>query len=1041
MDSLLDPENPVMMEKTRVAVPALMLFLLSVSFGLPANSSLIFDRLTIRDGLSNNSINDIVQTHDGYVWIATKDGLNRYDGQHFKVFKHNPFDTTTVPENYIYCLLESRDSTLWVGTWGGGLCRYDPGQEGFRRADRPEMDDDYIQCLFQDHAGFLWYGTLEGGFNRLDIRTGRIAAWGRHLDRPAGFPSDNISGITEDRDHRLWISTLDAGIHCFNPADSSFEAFRHNPRDEGSLSIDAVSHLGLDGERIIWISTDRGVNRLDLESRRIERDPGIPPEYRTYLQTPLRQILRDRRGRLWIGTYEYRGLFLLEEKGGITRFHHLAHDEEDPGSLISDRIRWLYEDRRGNLWIGTEDGLNKLPASQPFKQLKYLSSRPNSLGGKIVSSICQGQDSILWIGYNGAGFDRLDLRTDEIDHFKPEPGKRNSLGNEDVVTLYEDRSGILWIGTSRGGLDRYDPATGRFQHFRHRPGDPASLRSDWIQQILETRQGLFLIGTNGGLQLYDRRTRRFHSFTPAGSDSAPKLPADISVNALFEDSQGEIWIGTWLDGLYRYHPASGNLSHYRPQPADTTSLSSSKITWITEDSKGAIWIATHSGGMNRFDKRSGRFTTFTTRNGLPNDVVFGILEDDRGLLWVSTLKGLVRFDPQSKGVRVYDVHDGLSTDQFNWRACCKTASGWFYFGGIDGMICFQPDSVRIEKIPPPVVLRSFRIFNRESALPQGFGKGREITLRHNENFFSFDYAALDIAPQHKHRYAYRLDGIDPDWVQAGTGETASYTDIDPGSYRFHVKACNADGIWSEPVTIPIRILPAWWMTWWFKLCIALALLTAGWFFYRYRVTHLLEIQRMRFDIASDLHDEIGSNLSSISVETQLLLAAPALAKEQREQLRDIGETARETLNAIRDIVWFINPKNDMMEDLVIKLRETAGRLLAGITWSLDLSPAVHFEDHDLEVRRNVFLIYKESLTNIVRHSGATRCQIRLFEKEGGYALFIKDNGRGFNTSQAPKESGLLNMDRRAARIKARLEIVSTEGEGTEIRLYIPHRKK
>ena len=1030
-----------MADKHRFLFPVILLILLPASLCRASNSSLIFERLTINDGLSNNSINDVLQTRDGYIWIATKDGLNRYDGQHFRVFKHNPFETNSVPENYVYCLLESSDSTLWVGTWGGGLCRYDPGDEGFYRVDRPESQDDYIQCLFQDHEGFLWYGTLEGGFNRLEIQTGRIAAWGRNLDQPAGFPSDNISAIVEDNHHRLWLSTLDAGILSFNPADSTFEAFRHDPRDEGSLSADAVSHLGLDGERYLWISTDLGVNRLDLENRRIVRDPGVPEKYRAYVQTPIRQILRDSRGRLWIGTYEYRGLFLVEEGTGGPVMRHLRHEADDPGSLISDRIRWLYEDRRGNLWIGTEDGLNKLPANQPFRQMTFRPMRPNSLGGKIVSSIHPGRDSVLWIGFNGAGFDRLDLRSGAITHFKPDPGRLNALSNEDVVTLYQERSGILWVGTSRGGLNRYDPATGRFRHYRHEKDNPASLRSDWIQQILETRSGLFLVGTNNGLQLFDRKKESFRSYTPRGNVSQEALPPEISVNALYEDREGEIWIGTWLDGLWRYHPRSGDLYHYMPVPGDTASLSSSKITWISEDSQGAIWIATHSGGINRFDRKSGRFTACTTRNGLPNDVAFGILEDGMGRIWVSTFKGLVRLDQRSKSVRVYDVHDGLTTDQFNWRACCKTGAGWMYFGGLDGLIWFHPDSVRIEKSPPPVVLRSFRIFNRESALPRGRGRDTAIVLRHDQNFFSFEYAALDIAPQHKHRYAYRLAGIDPEWVQAGSGQTASYTDIDPGSYTFSVKACNADGVWSEPVILPIRILPAWWMTWWFKAAAGLALLSGIWLLYRSRVNHLLQIHRMRFDIAGDLHDEIGSNLSSISVETQLLLASPSLAKEQREQLNDISETARETMEAIRDIVWFINPRNDLMEDLQLKLRETAGRLLAGMEWSLELSPQLHFEELDLEVRRNLFLIYKEALTNIVRHSGADSCRIRLSDSSAGYELEIRDNGRGFDAGRAHNESGLLNMHRRAARIKSVLEVTSSPGEGTQIRLVIPHRRK
>lgn len=1018
------------------------LFLFTAPPCYPASDTPIFDHFTISDGLSNNSINDILQTHDGYIWIATKDGLNRYDGQNFKIFKRDLFDSTSVPENYIMCLIESRDSTLWVGTWGGGLCRFDPAQEQFVRYDHSDPADDYIQCLFQDRDDHIWYGTTRHGINRLDPKTRQITTIARHIDRPAHFPSDNVSSITADKNGWLWLATLDAGVIHFNPADHAFQQYAHHPDAEHSLSINVASHVFNDRDRILWISTDLGINQLDLQNRRIDRQLGIPENLKSFLTTPIRQTLRDSRGRLWIGTYEYRGLLLVEEKDGlITRFRHLRHEDDDPGSLISDRIRWLYEDHRKNIWIGTEDGLDKLPASQPFHQLKYMPMRPSTLGGRIVSSICPGRDSLLWIGYNGAGFDRYDLRNQKITHFKPEPGNPNALSEEDVITIYEDEAGILWIGTSRGGLNRYDPSNHVFRHYLHQPANPASLRSNWVQQILETRQGLFLVGTNDGLQIFDKKKNTFTTFSPAIENGPVSFPENISVNALFEDGQGEIWIGTWLDGLYRYIPGSKSLHHYAPDPNDSLSLSSNKITSISEDSRGWIWIATHSGGMNCFDKNRNCFTSFTTQNGLPNDVVFALLEDNRGMLWASTLKGLVRVDPLNRTFRIYDTYDGLINNQFNWRASCKTRSGLMYFGGIDGLVYFHPDSVKLENVPPPLVIQAFKIFNKESALPHVQKQSAVKTLQHYENFFSIEYAALDIAPQHKHRYAYKLEGIDPDWVQAGSVRTASYTDIDPGSYRFFVKACNADGVWSEPVSLAIRILPAWWMTWMFKVFIALSILVALLLFFRYRLHHLMEIQRIRLNIASDLHDEIGSNLSSISVETQLLLSAANLDGYHREQLNNISETARETIDAIRDIVWFINPKNDMTKDLILKLQETASRLLVGIHWTLNSSPEIRFDEMDIELRRNIYLIYKEALTNIVRHSGATTCSIKLFETNAALELVIVDNGRGFDSSRETEESGLLNMRRRATRIKAQLAITSHPAQGTQIRLTLPRRKK
>jgi len=913
----------------------------------------------------------------------------------------------------------------------------------FKRINTGAAGDEYIQCLFEDHAGIVWFGTTEGGLLSLDPVTDRISIFSASLNHPIGFPSDNISAITEDKMHTLWIATLDAGLIHFNPADKSFHHYFYQQGEENTISTNSISHVFNDGDRFIWLSTYTGINRLEISTGKIEHHPYLHGKNKEFFSTNFRQIIRDSNGRLWAGTYDYLGLLLLEDgKEANPQFRHLRHEEDDLSSLISDRIRWLYEDHRHNIWIGTEDGLNKLPAKQPFKQLKYMPTRPGTIGGKVVSSIiCPDRDGILWIGYNGGGFDRLETSSGELKHFKPDPSKPGGLSNEDVITLYQDKSGILWIGTSRGGLNRFDPRSGIFRHYRNKPGDSYSLRSDWVQQVMETRQGFFLIGTNDGLQCFDRVTEKFESFKPLIMNSHEFLPEDISVNALFEDRQGEIWIGTWLEGLYRYNPSTKQLFHYMPQRDNPNSISSSKITSIHQDYNGIIWIGTHSGGINSFDKSKGIFTIYTTQNGMPNDVVFGILDDRQGFLWVSTMNGLLRFNPQTGNFRVYDVHDGLIHNQFNWRAFCRTKSGLMYFGGINGLIYFHPDSIRIERIAPPVAFTSFRIFNRETLLRQALNSAHEIPLRHDQNFFSIEYAALDITPQHKHRYAYQLEGIDPDWVQAGPARIAAYTDIDPGIYKFSVMACNADGVWSAPISLSINISPAWWMTWWFKIIIIFILLMLVFSGYKYRIKQLLEIQRIRFGIASDLHDEIGSNLSSISVEAQLLLSSSSLDATEREHLTDIGKTAKETMDAIRDIIWFINPRNDVSEDIIMKLKETANRLLAGLRWAFDISPSIRFDSLNLEVRRNIFLIYKEALTNVVRHSRATTCHIRITSEKGGIRMCISDNGTGFDTSLVQEYSGILNMQRRAQRIKGKIDITSRTGAGTSICLDIPLKSR
>lgn len=1003
--------------------------------------SFTFERLTIEDGLSNNSINCILQTSNGFLWIATKDGLNRYDGHSFKIFKNIPLDSTSLPENYIMSLLESRDGTLWVGTWGGGLCKYNSMYETFTRIDSPSPFDDYIQCLFEDHYYNLWYGTTTAGLFKLNRKTGTIHSYNKKFSDKIQFPADNITFITDDRKGFLWIGTWNDGLIQFNPKTETFKQFTHNPKNVHSISSNGVWHLFNDDEKYLWLSTFSGVDILDLNTYEITYQPNFSVEETKHLTTPIRQILKDHFGKIWIGTYDYYGLFYYDKNEVRKRLDNnvlssLINEEDNPNSLSSNRIRWMYEDRNYNIWFGTEDGLNKLPATKPFVQYRYFPLRKISLGGKVVSSIFEGKNNSLWVGFGGGGFDKIDLKTNSISHFNHHTDIQHSLSNYDVVTIYEDKKGTVWIGTRTGGLNRFNPQTGKFKHYLHDSKNPNSIISNWVQQIIETRKDQFLIGTNDGLQILDCDNETFTYYKPVVKNDSVSLPLTLSVNALFEDREENLWIGTWLDGLFRYSPNEQKLYHYIPNVRNLFSLSSSKVTTIIEDSKGFIWVGTHSGGINKFDKSTGKFKRYNTKNGLPNDVVFGVLEDADGFLWISTLKGLAKFNPLNESFRIYDQSDGLINNTFNWRASFKNQSGKMYFGGLHGFISFDPQQIKVDSTLTRVAFTSFKVFNKEATLPQSLPATKEIMLAYDQNFFSIEFTTLNMAPSHKHNYSYMLEGIDSDWIQSKNRTTAYYTDIEPGNYKFLVKASNADNIWSDPIALSVIIKPAWWMTWWFKVIIGFAVCLLGIMIYKFRVNQLLKIERIRYDIASDLHDEIGSNLSSICVDGQLLTKSKILTDGDRELVSDISKTASQTLDAMRDIIWFINPKNDDGEDIVFKMRETAARLLVRLNWSFNSSNSVRLDLFSLECRRNIFLIYKETLTNIIRHSNALDCSINLSMISNQLVIKVEDNGCGFDFINTKLNNGLLSMQKRTKKINGNLIVDSKIGDGTRITLTV-----
>ena len=1000
--------------------------------------SLAFERFTIENGLSNNSINSIVQTQDGFLWIATNDGLNRFDGQNFKIYKHNIFDSSSLPENYVVTLLASRDGMLWIGTLGGGLSKFNSSNESFIRFDSKEIYDDFVQTIFEDHSGIIWFGTKDGGLSKLNSTTNEIISYGKNSPHFKEIPDDNITSIIEDENHTLWIGTTNSGLLQFDPSSEKFQQFSYDPKNPNSIINNGVWNIFQESKTSLLLSTFYGIDRFDLTTQKFTHYPNIPTEKQSLFETVIRQTIIDKQGRIWVASFDYRGIFLFE-KSNADNFKIIRLQKEDDNlqSISNDRIRWIFEDQKNNLWIATEDGLNKLPEMKIFFQYRHFPLRKTSLGGRIVNNIFENKNNILWVGIGGGGFDKIDLSNQKISHFKNDPKNPNSLISDDVTSVYEDKNGILWIGTSNAGLDSYNPSTKKFSHFTHDENNKQSIGYNWVQVILETKDEKFLVGTNQGIDILDRKQKTFQPFAEAMNIDPKSLPLNISTNALYEDREGNIWIGTWLDGLFCYLPKTKQVKHFLPEKNNPFSLNSNRVVSIFEDSDGSMWIGTYGGGLNKFDTKSGKFFNFSKANGILNDVVFGITEDANGFLWISTMKGLVKFNPKTESIRLYDEADGIVNNQFHLHSYFKNQNGIMYFGGINGFVSFHPDSIKVDSVTPKVVITSFKIFNKEANIHQSLAKNNEIELEQNQNFFSINFTVLDLSPRYKNNYAYMLEGNDPEWTYSGIRSTVYYTNVQEGTYRFLVKASNADGVWGEPISLSIIILPAWWLSWWFKIIIIFFIVGVGILIYQYRVKRLIEIERIRFNISNDLHDEIGSNLSSISVDSQTLMQSKTLTKMERELTSDISKTSKETVEAMRDIIWFINPKNDVGEDIIFKMKETAAKLLIGIQWSYNVASDVRFDLFDLEVRRNIFLIYKESLTNVLKHSKSKNCNIDITKKKNNIIVQIKDDGIGFDLKNVKKNNGLLNLRHRANKIGAEIDIKSKENKGTIVELTVP----
>ncbi len=1011
-----------------------------------------FDHLTHEQELSQSTVNAIVQDALGYLWFGTQDGLNRYDGYAVTVFKHSINDTNTIADNSIWCLLSDTQGDLWAGTLRGGAQRFLLSENRFvhhvhNPQDPTTISENNVISLFEDSERHLWMGTLNNGLNRYDRSTNRFTRFRHDPDDPTSLSNNTIWSISEDTQHNLWIATW-RGLCRLNLKDTvaRFQRYNHNPSEATSLGGDNIRVVYVDRAGTLWIGTwGAGLDRFDARTqsfRHYTHDPANPHSIASNL---ILSISQDSRGTLWVGTGDA-GVCLYEPS--TDSFVRYAHDPRNPASLNNNIVSALCEDRAGTMWIGTgAGGVNMVDwRRNRFPHYRDALNNPDDMHGNDVWAILEDSRGELWVGTYGSGLNRFDRSRRKVVNYRYTPVQPRSLSHNNVLSLCETSDGSIWIGTEGGGLNRFNRASGTFTHYRRRPGTPNSLSHDEITALLEDRRGNLWIGNNGGsVDRLDLRTNTLVHY-PADEEN-PAALAGTSIMCLYEDRQGTIWIGSLGGGLHRYVPEKDSFVRYLPSTTPNAGLNNSTVLSIYQDEDGVLWIGTYGGGLTRFRPSDGSFMHYTQADGLPNDVVYGILPDARGNLWLSTNKGISKFTPTTGQFRNYDVQDGLQANEFNQGAHFRSSRGELFFGGLNGFNAFFPDSIRDNAYVPPVYLTSFRVFDKPVRLPQALAATKHITLSYDENFFSFEFVALNFISPEKNRYLYKLEGLDRDWIVASAARRfAGYTNLDPGDYVLHVKGSNNDGVWNEQgVALAITITPPYWQTWWFRILAALVLTGLLYAMYRYRVNKLLEIERIRSSIATDLHDDIGSTLTEIALYSDVGLRELRAKGPHKGDggiarvealLEDIGSTSRGLIDAMNDIVWAVDPKNDSFEFLLLRMKTHAARMFdaKGINYEIDIPAALSHLHLPLGFRRRFYLIFKEAVNNIIRHAHASKVLLKIRQEGRSLVMTIADDGKGFDGAHATEGNGLSNMRKRAEALNGELVLTSSPGAGTSVKL-------
>lgn len=813
------------------------------------NQPITFAHISLAQGLLQSSITCIRQDHKGYLWFGTWDGLNKYDGYEFTIYKHKAQEPKSLSDDNISAIYEDRAGVLWIGTLKGGLNKFDREQDQFTHfvhdpKNPYSLSQNRVVTIDEDHSGTLWIGT-GGGLNRFDRGTERFTRFVSDPNNSNSLSHSHITAICADSTRNLlWIGTYGGGLNQLNLTTGQFTRLVSDSTNLRTLSHNQVTSIRQDHTGALWIGTTNGLNRLDpamlsfnapeetASFLRFRNDPKNP---NSLSSNNVQLIYEDSEHTLWVGTFGG-GLNRFDQATG--QFTRYLNDPKDPQSLSDNRVLAIYEDRTGTLWIGTNGGrLNKLDRSKE-RFLHFTDVPDNSIGlsHNRVWAICEdSRRTGLWIGtQNGLdGFapdffsKKIMARPDSLFaeykaksgfiHFANDPKNPQSLSHNSVRVIHKDSYDAgLWIGTDGGGLNKFNPQTKKFTRFLNDPQNANSLSHNSVRAIFEDHTGALWIGTyGGGLNKFERDSKQFTRFL-----NDPANPHSLSHNrvwTIYEDRNNTLWVGT-SGGLDKLDRETGQFTHFVHDPANPQSLSHNAVFAIYEARapQDGMWIGTYGGGLNYFDRATGQFTRYTTKEGLANDVIYGILEDELGRLWMSTNYGLSCFDPQAKIFRNYDETDGLQGKEFNAGAFFKSTDGQMFFGGVNGLNVFYPSHFKKNSAAPPVVITAFKVFEKPLQLNRALDGLAAVTLSYRQNYFSFEFAALSYRNPEKNRYAHKLEGFDQDWIYSGsTRRYASYTNLDPGHYIFRVKGANDDGVWNENgARLAVTITPPWWRTGW-----------------------------------------------------------------------------------------------------------------------------------------------------------------------------------------------------------------------------------
>lgn len=878
-------------------------------------NNMTFANLSVKDGLTQGTINTIYQDRQGFIWFGTTDGLNRYDGYKFRTFKHIKGDSTSISNNIINCIIEDEIGNLWIGTIDG-LNRYDPLTESFRTykhnsTDEKSLSNNYVKSLFIDEENLLWIGT-DRFLNCFNEQTNEFV----HYVFDGLLANTRVYDIYKDTYNDMWLATRDAGLIKFNPKTFEYVQYLHDPNNPHSISADHVYVIYENSDKQLWFGTwEHGVNIYDRGRDCFNRIP-VRKDGTGLNNNQIRCIAENEDGHLWIGTFE--GLNIYDPE--TQTFQYCLRHNNIPGSLSYNTINYIFRDRIGSMWLGTHGGgvnvYNHLLGQFHLIDPKVIQDHDYGFIGPLVEN--KGK---IWIGTEGGGLACYDIKTGEYQYFDLYNPTRAPLNSNTIKTLCIDRNNNLWVGTYAGGVLTFDMENKKIINYYDNFG---STDNNIVNDIFEDSRGNIWVGSNTveGIHLKACGSDKFMSGFEIRLDSQRvDLPW---IRTICEPNTDELWFGSIYYGIFVYKDGKTT----RHISTSNSNLSSDYISVIMEDSDGDILIGTYGGGINIYESRTGEIKVLTTADGLLNDNVCAIIEDDFGSLWISTVAGISKFNKQDNKFTNYSCNkNGFPIEALSLKSGLLASDGQLYFGGNNGLVHFHPGNIANNRNVPPIVITDLFINNKKvflndetGILKQSISKTKAITLRHDQmNNITFEFVALNYIFPENNQYMFYLEGYEQTWNKAGFQNQVTYTNLPAGEYVLKIKASNNSAIWNENyLSLDICVLPPLWATWWAYTLYALLFIalvyTIGYYiFSRIKLQNdiamkqkekqaLEQVYQMRLNMFTNFSHELRTPLTLILNPIKNILSDTALPPAYKSSLEVVSKSANRILSLVNQLL-------------------------------------------------------------------------------------------------------------------------------------------